>query len=99
MFQGGLHGGYPGLEGSGGEAWSSHSCGGEYRSFDVSDMLVEEQLVSGVTGRGGRDPDMVVASSVVGAGLAPPLLNEDSSGLKVGVGIGEAGRDVGGEEW
>ena len=49
VFQGGLQVGDPGLEGGRGEAWSSHSRGCEYRSFDVSDMLVEEQLVSSMT--------------------------------------------------
>ena len=52
MFQSGLHVGYSGLEGRRGEARSSHSSSGEDPAFDVGDVLVEEQLVAGVTGYG-----------------------------------------------
>ena len=30
--------------------------------------------------------------------MAPPLLDEDGSGLDIGVGVGEAGRDISREE-
>ena len=98
VFQRGLHVGYPGLEGGRGEARSSHSSGGQDPTLDVGDMLVEEQLVAGMTGGGGGDLDVTVASGSVGAGLAPPLIDEGGAGLDVGVRVGETRGDVRREE-
>ena len=98
VFQCSLHVGYSGLEGGRGEARSSYSSGGQDPPFDVSNVLVEEQLVAGMTGGGGRDPDVAVASGVVGTGLAPPLLDKGGVGLDIGVRVGETRGDVRREE-
>ena len=42
VVEGGLHVGYPGVEGSSGEPRPSYASGGEHRVPDSGDMLVQQ---------------------------------------------------------
>ena len=53
VVQGGLHVGDPGVEGSGGERWSSDTGGIEHGVADMGHMLVQQQLVPGMASNDG----------------------------------------------
>ena len=85
MVEGGLHVGYPGVEGSGREPRPTYSSSCEHGVPDSGNMLVQQKLVTRMSSYDRVDG---VAGAIVGACLAPPLTDEDGSVPDVGIGIG-----------
>ena len=88
VVEGGLHVGYPGVEGSGREPRPTYSSSCEHGVPDSGNMLVQQELVTRMPSHDAVDGHGVAAGTIVGACLAPPLSDEDGSVPDVGIGVG-----------